>query len=69
MPTQVFVAAVESPEGTGATSFLEIPPAVVTALGTGKRPKVVVNLNGYTYRTTIAVYGGQFYVPVRREVR
>jgi hypothetical protein len=30
---------------------------------------VKVTINGFTYRTTIAVYGGKSYVPVRREVR
>jgi hypothetical protein len=69
MPAQQFRGAVEAPGATGATSFLEIPSAVVEALGAGQRPPVAVTLNGYTYRTTIAVYGGRYYVPVRREVR
>jgi hypothetical protein len=29
----------------------------------------VVTLNGYTYRTTVAVYGGRSYLGLRREVR
>jgi hypothetical protein len=57
------------PEMVGGTSFLAVPAGVVEALGSGKRPKVAVTLNGYTYRTTISVYGGQSYVPVRREIR
>jgi uncharacterized protein YdeI (YjbR/CyaY-like superfamily) len=28
-----------------------------------------VTVNGYTYRTTVAVYGGKFYLGVRREIR
>jgi hypothetical protein len=66
---QRFRAAVDSPSGTGATSFLKVPAQVVEALGAGKRPKVKVTLNGYTYRSTVAVYDGEFYLPVRREVR
>jgi uncharacterized protein YdeI (YjbR/CyaY-like superfamily) len=28
-----------------------------------------VTLNGVTYRSTVAVYGGRYYVPARREIR
>ena len=49
--------------------FIRVPPAVLTALGQGKRVPVKVTINGYTYRTTIAVYGGKSYLGVRREVR
>ncbi len=66
---QQFQSVVETPEVTGAMSFLEIPPQVIETLGTKKRLPVTVTLNGYTYRTTVAVYGGRYYVPVRREVR
>ncbi len=41
----------------------------MAALGERKRAPVKVTLNGYTYRTTIAVYGGKSYLGVRREVR
>jgi Bacteriocin-protection, YdeI or OmpD-Associated/Domain of unknown function (DUF1905) len=67
--TQRFRAAVDSPSGTGATSFLKVPLSVVEALGAGKRPKVKVTFNDYSYRSTVAVYDGEFYLPVRREVR
>jgi hypothetical protein len=69
MPLQRFRGAVDMPEASGATSFLEIPRSVVEALGAGKRPPVAVTLNGYRYRSTVAVYDARFYVPVRREVR
>ena len=69
MVQQRFRAAVNLPESAGATSFLGVPPHVVEVLGAGQRPPVVVTLNGYSYRSTVAVYGGQFVVPVRREVR
>ena len=46
-----------------------MPPTVVDALGAGKRPPVRVTLNGYTYRSTIAVMGGKFTVGVSAEVR
>ena len=46
-----------------------VPPEVVTALGAGKRPPVTVTLNGYSYRSTIAVMGGDFMVGVAAEHR
>lgn len=41
---------------------LEIPPAVVAALGGGKRPRVVVHLNGHTWSTRIAIMRGRHLV-------
>jgi hypothetical protein len=46
-----------------------VPPAVVEALGGGKRPAVKVTINGYTYRSTVAVMGGQFMIGVAAEHR
>jgi hypothetical protein len=46
-----------------------VPPEVVEALGSGKRPAVRVTLNGYTYRSTVAPMSGAFYLPVSAEVR
>ena len=46
-----------------------VPPEVVEALGAGKRPPVAVTLNGYTYRSTIAVMGGDYMVGVAAEHR
>ena len=41
-----------------ATGF-RVPDDVVEALGKGKRPPVRVTINGYTYRSTVAVLGGE----------
>jgi hypothetical protein len=41
---------------------IEVPAGIVEALGAGKRPPVRATVNGYTFRTTVAVYGGKFYV-------
>jgi hypothetical protein len=55
---------------TGKTAAgIEVPEAVVTALGSGKRPKVNVTINGYTYRSTVAPMGGVFMIGVSNEVR
>ena len=54
--------------GKSATG-IAVPPDVVTALGRGKRPPVVVTINGYTYRSTVAPMGGEYMLPVSAEVR
>jgi len=55
---------------TGKTALgFEIPPEVVEGLGAGKRPPVLVTINGYTYRNTVAVYGGVYMIGVSAENR
>jgi hypothetical protein len=63
-----FVGKVESPDG-GSTAFVRVPPDVAARLGPAKRPPVTATLKGYAYRTTIAVYGGEPLLGVRREIR
>ena len=46
-----------------------VPAAVVDSLGGGKRPPVKVAINGYGYRSTIAVMGGEFMIGVSAEHR
>jgi hypothetical protein len=53
----------------GNNTGIEVPADVVDALGAGKRPPVVVNVNGYEYRSTIAPMGGRFLVPFSAERR
>ncbi|MFN8378732.1 MAG: YdeI/OmpD-associated family protein [Anaerolineae bacterium] len=48
---------------------IPVPPEVVEALGSGKRPKVTVTLNGYTYRTSVAPYEGVYMLPLAAEHR
>ncbi|HEY2794987.1 MAG TPA: YdeI/OmpD-associated family protein [Micromonosporaceae bacterium] len=48
---------------------IEIPPEAVEALGSGKRPPVVVTINGYSYRNTVAVMGGVFMLGISAEHR
>jgi hypothetical protein len=54
--------------GKTATGFT-VPPEVVEALGKGKKPPVKVTINGYTYRNTVAVYGGVYMLGVSAEHR
>jgi hypothetical protein len=55
--------------GKTATGLV-VPVEVVEALGQGsKKPAVTVTINGYTYRSTVAVMGGEYMLPVSAEVR
>lgn len=54
--------------GKNACGF-EVPREVVEALGKGKRPPVVVTINDYTYRNTVAVFGDVFMIGVSAEHR
>src|SRR5215210_6188434 len=51
-----FTTTLQKAEGLNATG-IRIPAEVIAELGTQKRPKVEVSLNGYTYRSTVAVFG------------
>jgi Bacteriocin-protection, YdeI or OmpD-Associated/Domain of unknown function (DUF1905) len=55
--------------GGKTATGVRVPADVVEALGRGKRPPVRVTINGYTYRSTVAVYGGEFLLGVSEEVR
>ena len=48
---------------------IEVPAKVVAALGSSKRPPVRATINGYTYRSSVAVMGGVFMLGVSNEVR
>ena len=48
---------------------IEVPAAVVTKLGSSKKPAVRVTIKGYTYRSTIATMGGRFMLPISAQVR
>ncbi|WP_394619694.1 YdeI/OmpD-associated family protein [Lentzea sp. JNUCC 0626] len=43
---------------------LRVPAAVVEALGQGKKPRVLVTIGAHTYRSTVAVYDGDFMLPL-----
>ncbi|MEU4178494.1 YdeI/OmpD-associated family protein [Streptomyces sp. NPDC026589] len=54
---------------TGNNTGIEVPEAVVEALGEGKRPPVNVTVNGYAYRSTIAPMGGRYLIPFSADKR
>lgn len=51
------------------TTGIEVPPEVIEALGKGKKPPVVVTVNGYTYRNTVAVMGGRYMISLSAKNR
>ena len=48
---------------------LPVPESIVHALAGGKRPAVRVTINGFSYRSTIAPMGGEYWIPVSSDVR
>ncbi len=55
--------------GGKTATGISVPPGIVEALGSGKRPRVRVTIREYTYRSTVAPMGGRFMLPVSAEVR
>lgn len=53
----------------GNNTGIEVPPDIIEKLGAGKRPAVVVELNGYQYENTVGVMGGKHLVSVSAAVR
>lgn len=62
-----FKATIEL-NGKTATG-IEVPAEAVEALGGGKKPAVYATIGGYTYRSTVAVMGGRYMLPVSAEHR
>jgi len=48
---------------------IRVPDEIVEGMGAGKRPPVRVTINGFTYRSTIAVMGGDYMVGVNADNR
>ncbi len=56
--------------GGKTATGIQVPEPVVVSFGSGKRPRVTVTLDGaYTYRTTVAAYGDEFWIPLAAEHR
>lgn len=53
----------------GNNTGICVPVEVVEKLGAGKKPPVMVTVNDYTYRNTIAVMGGKFMIGVSADIR
>jgi hypothetical protein len=53
----------------GNNTGLEVPAEIIASLGSSKRPPVVVSVAGYSYRSTVAVMGGVFMIPLSKANR
>ena len=51
------------------TTGIEVPPEIVAALGGGKKPAVNVSVNGFAYRSSVAVMGDKHMIPMSAERR
>ncbi|MGG1519817.1 YdeI/OmpD-associated family protein [Paenibacillus oryzisoli] len=58
-----FHTSVKQAENKKATG-IAIPEDAIQTLGAGKKPAVTATLNGYAYRTTVAVMGGEYLIPL-----
>src|SRR5258706_7953111 len=56
-------------KGDGNNAGIEVPAEVIAALGTSKKPPVVVHVGGYTYRNTVAVMGGHYMISLSKAHR
>jgi hypothetical protein len=56
-------------KGGKTATGIKIPPKIVEGLNSGKKPPIRVTINGYTYRNTVAVMGGDYMVGVSAEHR
>ena len=55
--------------GFGNNTGIEVPAESLSALGTGKRPPVIVTVDGYTYNSTVAVMGGRSLISLSKAHR
>ncbi len=48
---------------------IQVPDDIVERLGSGRKPAVRVTINGYTYRSTVAVMSGVYMIGVSADNR
>jgi len=54
---------------SGNNTGIEVPEEIVEELGRGKRPPVIVTVNGHEYRSTVAVMGGRYLIGLSAAIR
>jgi hypothetical protein len=54
---------------TGNNTGIVVPDEVIERLGGGRRPSVIVTVNGYVYRNTVGVMGGKHMISISSGVR
>jgi hypothetical protein len=54
---------------TGKNTGIVVPDEAIEGLGAGRRPAVIVDVNGYEYRNTVGVMGGRHMISISAAVR
>jgi hypothetical protein len=54
---------------SGNNTGIVVPAEAIDQLAAGQRPAVVVEVNGYEYRNTVAVMGGQHMIGISAAIR
>src|SRR6476620_10344733 len=54
---------------SGNNTGIVVPEEVIDRLAAGKRPPVLVTVNGYDYRSTVAVMGGRYTIGISAAIR
>jgi Bacteriocin-protection, YdeI or OmpD-Associated/Domain of unknown function (DUF1905) len=54
---------------TGNNTGIVVPGEIIDQLGSGKRPSVLVTVNGYEYRNTVGVMGGTHMISISAAIR
>src|SRR4051794_35038077 len=65
-PSATFETTVRA---SGNNTGIEVPVEAIERLGAGGRPPVLVDVNGYQYRNTVAVMGGKHMIGISAAVR
>ncbi len=54
---------------SGNNTGIVVPEDAIAELAAGKRPPVLVNVNGHEYRNTVAVMGGRYMIGISAAIR
>jgi hypothetical protein len=54
---------------SGNNTGIVVPDEAIEQLAAGKRPAVLVNVNGYEYRNTVAVMSGTYMIGISAAIR
>jgi len=54
---------------SGNNTGMVVPDEAIEQLAAGKRPPVLVSVNGYEYRNTVGVMGGKYMISISAAVR
>src|SRR3954453_6131273 len=54
---------------SGNNTGIVVPEDAIAALAAGKRPPVLVNVNGHEYRNTVAVMSGKYMISISAAIR